>query len=267
VPADARPDAVAPKVTSRTPAPGADGVDVHANVVVGFSEPIHPATLTAATVRLHLGATAVPATLTMAPGATGVTLDPAADLAPGTTYTATVGGVVDGGGNALAAPVTWTFTTAAAGGHPDPGPRPGPGPGPGPGDPPAGPGTSPVCTAYPALRRTLARNLAAARRDRAKARTPKARAAAARRIARITRQQKRASARLGPACGARVAFCLRYPDTRATLARRVADARRAVTRARTASARAAAVKRRTAATKAQRQATARFRTACRPAAA
>jgi hypothetical protein len=48
------------------------------------------------------------------------TLNPGADLAAGTTYTATIkggsGGVKDAAGIALAADKTWTFTTASAGG-------------------------------------------------------------------------------------------------------------------------------------------------------
>ena len=48
------------------------------------------------------------------------TLNPTADLAAGTTYTATImggsGGVKDVAGNALASTKTWNFTTASAGG-------------------------------------------------------------------------------------------------------------------------------------------------------
>ena len=41
------------------------------------------------------------------------TFTPSAALAASTTYTATISGVKDTAGNTIAAPVTWSFTTAA----------------------------------------------------------------------------------------------------------------------------------------------------------
>jgi hypothetical protein len=43
-------------------------------------------------------------------------LDPTANLAPASTYTVTVSAATDAAGNALAAPLSWSFTTAPAAG-------------------------------------------------------------------------------------------------------------------------------------------------------
>jgi len=109
-------DATAPTVTATSPAAGATGVSVTANVTGTFSEAMDPSTITSGTFTLTGGTAAVTGTVTY--GATGkvATLDPGADLAAGTTYTATLkggsSGVKDVAGNALAADKTWTFTTA-----------------------------------------------------------------------------------------------------------------------------------------------------------
>ncbi|KAA0268112.1 MAG: hypothetical protein EDQ89_11425 [Acidobacteria bacterium] len=106
-------DTTAPTITTRTPAPGAAGVDRAATVEVGFSEPMNPATFDGSTVRLREqgGGADVAATVAYA-GAT-TTLDPDADLEPGATYEVTVAGSVeDQSGNPLGADDSWTFTTA-----------------------------------------------------------------------------------------------------------------------------------------------------------
>jgi hypothetical protein len=157
----------------------------------------------------------------------------------------------------------------------DPGPT-GPGPtGPGPTgtdttpqpgvkDPSSVPAPAAVCTRYPQLRVTLARQLAAAKKLRAKALTPKARAAAAKRIVQITRKQRQASARLTAACGAKAAYCLRFPDLKGAIARDLAAARRARAAAARPAARTAALKRIANVTKRHKQAAARFKASCRP---
>jgi hypothetical protein len=77
-------------------------------------------TITSATFTLTNGPTAVPAAVSYNSTNNVATLNPGADLAAGTTYTATIkggaSGVKDAAGNALAADRTWTFTTASAGG-------------------------------------------------------------------------------------------------------------------------------------------------------
>jgi hypothetical protein len=114
---DPDPDTTAPTVTGRTPAPGATGVAAGANVVATFSEPMDPATLTGATVSLAptAGGPAVAASVAVSGGGAVATLDPSADLAAQTQYTATVAGsAADVAGNPLGAPQSWSFTTAAA---------------------------------------------------------------------------------------------------------------------------------------------------------
>jgi hypothetical protein len=113
VPADTTP----PTLTGRQPASGATGVAPGTNVVATFSEAMAPASITAASFSLapSAGGAAVAASIAPSAGDTVFTLDPAADLAPGTAYTATVTtGARDAAGNALAATQTWSFTTAAA---------------------------------------------------------------------------------------------------------------------------------------------------------
>ncbi len=106
------PDTTPPTISQRTPAPGATGVGAGANVEVGFSEPMDPATIDGSSFRLRAeGASSdVPATVSYA--ANTATLDPDADLDPATTYEVTVAGSVeDAAGNALGDDDTWSFTT------------------------------------------------------------------------------------------------------------------------------------------------------------
>ena len=100
-------------MVARTPVPGATDVPLASTVSVTFDEPVHPAADWASAVRLRAeGASSdVPAAVG-AVGAT-VTLVPDDPLAPGTDYTVTVdASVADAAGNALGAPVSWSFTTA-----------------------------------------------------------------------------------------------------------------------------------------------------------
>jgi hypothetical protein len=113
-------DTTAPTVTGTSPTAGATGVAATANVTGTFSEAMDAATITTATFTLQAGATTVPAAVTYNSTDRTATLNPDADLAANTTYTATIkggtGGVKDAAGNALASDRTWTFTTASAGG-------------------------------------------------------------------------------------------------------------------------------------------------------
>jgi hypothetical protein len=111
------PDTTPPSLTGRAPAPGASDVAPGANVVATFSEPMDPASLAGGAFSLapSAGGPAVAATVTTSAGNTVLTLDPAADLAPGTAYTATItAGARDAAGNALASAQSWSFTTAPA---------------------------------------------------------------------------------------------------------------------------------------------------------
>lgn len=65
---------------------------------------------------LKAGKTAAPASVTYSSATRTATLDPDADLAAGTVYTATISGAKDAAGNPLAPDTIWKFTAAAPGG-------------------------------------------------------------------------------------------------------------------------------------------------------
>ena len=107
-------DTTPPTVTTVVPADGAPNAPSTANVEATFSEAMDPATLTTATFALapHGGGPAVTITVAYDAATRTATLDPDADLAPGTAYTATVTtGATDAAGNPLAADRVWAFTT------------------------------------------------------------------------------------------------------------------------------------------------------------
>ena len=109
-------DTTPPAVNSTAPSSGATGVSIGTQVVAIFSEPMNPATITAATFTLN-GVTAAVAYN----GTTNTaTLTPAAVLANATTYTARVvggtSGVKDLAGIPMSADYTWSFTTASSSG-------------------------------------------------------------------------------------------------------------------------------------------------------
>ncbi|HYO39986.1 MAG TPA: peroxidase family protein [Nocardioidaceae bacterium] len=124
--------APAPALTTRAPGVGATGVAVGANVTGTFNVDMLRAGFTAGTaaapgtVVLRNNATnafvasAVTTTpLAVATNTRNFTLNPTADLAAGTTYRVTLSagtattGIRSSTGAPLAAPITWTFTTAA----------------------------------------------------------------------------------------------------------------------------------------------------------
>ena len=113
-------DTTPPTVTATTPAHGATSVNVGTTVTATFSEAMDAATISTTTFELRgAGNTLVPATVAYNAATNTATLTPSSALANGATYTATVKGgatdprVKDLAGNALAANVTWSFTTAA----------------------------------------------------------------------------------------------------------------------------------------------------------
>jgi hypothetical protein len=101
-------DTTAPTVTAVTPASGSTGVAATTVPTATFSEPIRFSSVQAV---LKSGTSVVAGTLA-ASGDRAVTFAPAAALVSGTAYTLTVSGVADLAGNVLAAPYTWSFTTA-----------------------------------------------------------------------------------------------------------------------------------------------------------
>jgi glucose/arabinose dehydrogenase len=112
-------DTTPPTITARTPAPGASGVAVGVSPTATFSEAMNASTITSSTFTLvqQGQSTPLPATVTYSAGSLTATLDPSANLAAGTTYTATVkggsSGVKDVAGNPLASDASWSFTTAS----------------------------------------------------------------------------------------------------------------------------------------------------------
>jgi RHS repeat-associated protein len=118
----AAPDTTPPTVTSFSPAAGATNVSANVNVAVTFSEAMDAATVNGATVELRDPSnTLVSATVSYNSASFTAILDPTAPLTVGVTYTARVMGggtdprIKDVAGNALAADVSWTFTTAQSG--------------------------------------------------------------------------------------------------------------------------------------------------------
>lgn len=125
-------DNTLPTVTLQFPTAGATGIDPATSVTATFSEAMNEATISSSTTGSEGGATfgtfelrdpssnLVTATVSYDSATKIATLRPASSLALSTTYTALLKGgatdprVKDLAGNALAANLTWTFTTAAA---------------------------------------------------------------------------------------------------------------------------------------------------------
>ena len=101
-------DTTPPTVVSTTPVTGATNVPTNAAVSVTFSENVDSASVTNAAFTLSGGSTGT----IVVSGATA-TLTPTSPMAPNSVITATVSSTVrDRAGNRLAAPVSWSFTTA-----------------------------------------------------------------------------------------------------------------------------------------------------------
>ena len=109
-------DITPPTVIATTPVNGATGVNTVTGIMAAFSEPINPATFTSSSFVLRNPAgVSVGAAIGYGAATRVATLTPSAPLAGLTTYTATISTAVkDVAGNALASPVLWSFTTAAA---------------------------------------------------------------------------------------------------------------------------------------------------------
>ncbi|MBS1850170.1 MAG: DUF4082 domain-containing protein [Acidobacteria bacterium] len=112
-----------PRVIATTPATGSTGVSIGTSVSAQFNEPIDATTLNTSTFVITDASNNVePGTVSFVSSSSTVTFKPTGSLVPTTTYTATLTtGVKDIFGNALAAPVSWTFTTAAAPANSGPG--------------------------------------------------------------------------------------------------------------------------------------------------
>ena len=106
----ARVDLLPAHVVSMSPAAGSAGAGTGAVVLATFSETID---LTSLSFGLVGPGGAVPATVTYDAATSIASLSPTANLSVSTSYTATVS-AKDTSGNAMAAPVVWSFTTGAS---------------------------------------------------------------------------------------------------------------------------------------------------------
>lgn len=108
------PDTTAPTVSATLPADVSTNVAVNSNITATFSEAMDPVTITATNVTLKQSSTVV-AGVVSSPSTTTATFNPTNNLAPNTSYTATVStGVKDLAGNALILAKSWSFTTTAS---------------------------------------------------------------------------------------------------------------------------------------------------------
>ncbi|MGH9119359.1 MAG: DUF4082 domain-containing protein [Acidimicrobiales bacterium] len=106
-------DTSGPSVVAQVPEPGTQNVAATSGLSVRFNEAVQPGTIS---FELRDSANApVSGSLTYDPSTMTATFQPNAALAGATSYTATVSGARDVHGNPMAAPVSWSFTTAAAG--------------------------------------------------------------------------------------------------------------------------------------------------------
>ena len=107
-------DATAPQITATNPVNLATGVPINREITATFDEAIDPASINASTFKLTgPGVTPVLGDVNYI-GSTA-TFSPKSNLAPSTTYTATIKtGVKDLAGNALSSQLVWGFTTADA---------------------------------------------------------------------------------------------------------------------------------------------------------
>ncbi|WP_309894612.1 ice-binding family protein [Archangium sp.] len=112
---DAGTDAAAPPtVTSNTPLNLATYISINSRPTVTFSTAMDPATVTAQTFTLKVGAAAVQGSVSFDSATKTATFRPDAPLALNTRYTATITtGAKDPAGLALNADHSWSFTTAA----------------------------------------------------------------------------------------------------------------------------------------------------------
>jgi hypothetical protein len=112
----AAPDTTRPTVVSTIPLNGATNVPFNQAVSATFSEAMNPATISSSTFTLTgPGGTNVAGLTTYAAIGNTAIFTPAAPLASGTLFTATITtGVADLSGNMLAVNYVWSFTTGAA---------------------------------------------------------------------------------------------------------------------------------------------------------
>jgi glucose/arabinose dehydrogenase len=99
-----------PSVAAQSPMPGATNVSTRTTIAATFSQPVQPASVVFE-LRTATG-TPIPTTIDYDAATLTATLTPSADLAGATVHTASLTAATDLDGNPLAAPSTWSFTTA-----------------------------------------------------------------------------------------------------------------------------------------------------------
>ena len=105
-------DTAAPTASSPSPASGATGVAVDTDITVTFNEAMDPSTITTAS--FTVTGDSVTGVVSYDSSTKTATFNPSADLATGTTFTATLStAVTDDAGNAMASAFSWSFTTVA----------------------------------------------------------------------------------------------------------------------------------------------------------
>jgi len=108
-------DATAPTVSSTSPTSGATGVAITTTVTATFNEAMAASTITTSSFTLKAGTTPVSGSVSYNSGTHIATFTPSANLAGGTTYTATLStAITDAVGNPLAADYSWSFTTTGS---------------------------------------------------------------------------------------------------------------------------------------------------------
>ncbi|WP_251599338.1 N,N-dimethylformamidase beta subunit family domain-containing protein, partial [Arthrobacter sp. GN70] len=105
------PSSTAPAVSTTSPANNATGVALNSALTATFNQAVTGSSVTF-TLKDATN-TAVPGTSSYNSGTNTATFTPTAALAYSTTYTATISGATNSGGQAMTAPYTWTFTTTA----------------------------------------------------------------------------------------------------------------------------------------------------------
>ena len=104
-------DTTPPVVTSTSPAANATGVVIDSVVTATFSEAVQASTISF--VLKDASNNTVPATVSYDASSHTATLTPNSALTAMASYTATLSGAEDLAGNALTAPISWSFTTGA----------------------------------------------------------------------------------------------------------------------------------------------------------
>ncbi len=105
-------DRADPTVITTAPSPGATEVVLDQKISATFSQAMNASTLNATTFTLQRGTVAVPGVVSYA--GTTATFSPSSNLAPGTTFTATITtGATSSAGSPVASNHPWSFTTSA----------------------------------------------------------------------------------------------------------------------------------------------------------